>query len=604
MGYKGIHKLLEDEEKSQSLNTSKLQGDDISAKKTEMEHSVVTFIGEKDDLYKRGCSVDSVANAVRVEQGEFAVLRKSSSARPIGTHHVTPCVVICVTSSNYFGLAHFDSYRTPESLAEFFNKFKNDGAVKIQIFGGRPGFDPLRNGTENKQEVLAYIGSNLSNAEVKIIEPASSSINLVFDQEGTAQLKKFAVGIEGDKEAGVLMRLRHNVGGIVTAQQSRTESFIPLNFIEAYQGDDQPVFLDRLALKAINEFDARPIAGEEHGWTTDPGGYVLTQEMQYAHEIISYEVKQQKLDMESALQEVVYNAELRKRLVDLCPIYIGPHADAENFKIVQFIKNLYSEHENADSVLSKALILFNKESSYPLLAELVPVIETAYGLHKDSLATALNEQFGTIDNLAYGVDVVAPNIVFIINDLRQKANPGLMLAQQLQTHSVDTRTLLANLCKFYKIQEHDLLTEITQEYNSALAEDNNIDKIISELDNKNSLSKDNILQILSRHYTCVKMRMINKLFERYWEAAIDPKAALEEVISKIPPEVPFNWKREYNELAKAFHSAHLQTREAQDLIELSLDETQSGVKGVINKIFKDAIITVMSRNPVFEADYT
>ena len=539
----------------------------------------VKFIGERDDKYARGCSVGSVDNAVRVEQGEFAVLRKSSVAPSIGTHHVTPCVVICVTSNNFFGMAHFDSYRTPGSLEEFFKKFKNDGDVTIKIFGGKPGSDPLRSGNENKDAVLTYIRTHLADAEVQITDPDGPPINLVFDKDGTVQQNKFAVGIGVDEELGALMRLRHNMGGIVTAQQSRSGHFMPLNFVEAYQGGDQSIYPDRLALKALNAFDPDPIKGEEQGWSTDPGGLVLTEEMRLAHPTIAYEVNAQKIYMDSQLQESVENASLRKKLIDICPIYIGPHAEAENLKTVKILASLCAEKERPETVIAKALSLFNKASPYPLMSALVSVIETSYKLKKDSLLDALNEKFGDISNLAYGVDIVAPDVVTLINNLRQKENPGLLLTQNLKTNTVDTTKLLSDFSQLYRINGEQLLADVTKEFNKAIAKDENIDKIISTLDQKNTVSKDNVLQVLKNHYSSVKFKFIEKRLDTYWDPAKDPKAALEDIIRKIPPDAEFDWAKEYNDLAKAFHSAHLQTRASEVISGMSFNDKQPGIQG-------------------------
>lgn len=610
MSYKNIPELLK--EGSQEKLAVEIQSRDVSDVSVvelgnkEPVKSHVKFISDSDELYKRGCRVESVENAVRVEQGEFAVLKKTTSAPLIGTHHVTPCVVICTTSNNYFGMAHFDSYRTPGSLEEFFKKFKNDGTIKLQIFGGKAGSDPLRSGTENKKVVLDYIHSNLSDVDLTITNSELSSINLVFEKDGTVQQEKFAVGINVDNELGALMRLRHNIGGMVTAQQCRLGNFMPLNFIEAYQGGEQSIFLDRLALKALKEFDPTPIAGEEQGWSTDPGGYVLTKEMRLAHPIILHEINTQKLYMESQLNDVIGDPVLRKKLIELSPIYIGPEAEIENLKTLKILENLCVGEESSEVVVSQALLLFNKASPYPLITDLAPVIENAYQLKKDSLIKALNKQFGNINNLAYGVDIVAPDIVKIINEFRHTANPGLVLTQALKDNTVETNMLLRSLSQFYKIDEQQLLDNVTDKFNKAITEDKNVDKIIRALDQKNEISKDSVLQVLKNHYNCnsVKMRFIEKKFDSFWDDAIDPKGALEEIIHKIPPETEFDGAKEYNDLVKAFHSAHLEPREALELRKMSFDDNQPGIKGVMSKILKEAIVAVMSRDSTFAKDYT
>jgi hypothetical protein len=613
MSYPGITKILTAKKKKRVQGSEEESVVDNVQEEAEVDVPIpvsvnpqVRFLNNQDVRYQRKCSSEGIANAIRVEQGEFAVSsRTGSQTPPIGTHHVNPCVIICVTSNHHYGLAHFDSYRTPDSLDEFFAKFAGDDSLEIQIFGGKPGSDPLRTGTENGSAVIDYLKKKFPDLEPDINPPPEeNNLNLVLNPNGVVNIKKFALGLNVQREDGAQMRMRHNVGGIVTAQQSRTQRYMPLNFIEAYTGSDDPVYLDRLSVKALEEFDARPFPGEEGGFTTDPGGFLLTEEMKRAHQLLTDEVAKQRLYMESELAKHVNDQNLREYLIRISPIYIGPQAEVENLKVVKVLEKLCSEPENnSEMVKAKALRMFNEASQYPLMNSLVPILEKQYKLQPGSLTRALNSQWGNINNLAYGVDVVAPNVVEIINTIKSEANPGLALTERLKTNAGTTRSLLTDLSRFYTIDRQTMLNDITAEFNRELAEENNVAKLISVLDQKNDVSRGNILQVLKNHYPTNRVRILERQLNSIWEGAKDPKSVLGELVAKVPPAQSFDWLNEYQELAKSFHTAHLNARLSEELEDLSFHNDQPGVEGVLGEIFKKAIVSVMNKNSAFSQDF-
>lgn len=592
----------EDSELNKRISGSQSSSADSSHEEKSADNWV-EFIRKHNELYERGCDVKGVENAIRVEQGEFSVLKKTNNSPCIGTHHVTPCVVICVIGNLFFGMAHFDSYRTTGSLEEFFKPFKNDGTLQIKLFGGKLGSDPLRSGDENKTTILNYIQQHLSAFSLLEITPEMTPIDLILMQNGDVEQRKFAVGINVHEQTGALMRLQHSIHAIIIAQQSRSGDYIPVNLIKAFEGDKQTIFVDRLALKALKEFDTTPIEGEEQGWTVDPGGYTLSQEINYAHSIISSKVHNAKTFIESGLYQQQVDISLQQKLIDISPVYIGLNAEDENLNIVNTLIDLCSNNKDEQTIVNEALLFFNQVSSYPLMKNLVSTIETAYAMEQNSLMRELTKKFGNIEPLAYGVDIVTPNIVEIINQLRQTKNHGLVLTQQLKTHCENTQMLISSLSTFYSLEEQPLLLDITAAFNQQIATDETTDQIIAALDEKNSISKNNILQAIEICYSGTKKKLLNRKLNEIWETAISPKNALQSLTHLFPEQSFDLMNNEYNALAKTVHKAHLQERESTEIINISFHDRQTGIQKVMGTTLKNVIVHVMSKNTLFCNDY-
>lgn len=77
--YQDIQKQLSEEKKNEHAEgTTKLE-----VKGAEQRDTAITFFQKTDEQYQEGCKVKIVSNAVRVEQGEYAVLKRSEYSPPI-----------------------------------------------------------------------------------------------------------------------------------------------------------------------------------------------------------------------------------------------------------------------------------------------------------------------------------------------------------------------------------------------------------------------------------------------------------------------------------------------------------------------------------------
>lgn len=603
--YQDIQKQLSEEKKNEyAEGTTKLE-----VKGAEQRDAAITFFQKTDEQYQEGCKVKIVSNAVRVEQGEYAVLKRSEYSPPIGTHHVTPCVIICVQSQNYFGLAHFDSYRNPYDLESFFKPFEGEQTVQVQIFGGKQGSDPLRTGNENKTEVIKYVGSFLPKASIAVTPPPETGfLDLVFYPDGKIKEKEFCTGLGITETHGAKMRLVHNLGGIVTAQQSRSGQFIPLNFTEAYTGTKQPFLLDRLDMKLFHDFDPSPIKGEEQSWTLDPGGYLLGQEMKLGYQLIKEEISNQQKIMEKLISEFISDEELRKKIISASPIYIGEGAEEANVDIVKLLANIY-ETTDKESVYPEFLLQVNKLSPYPLVTDIIPEVAKLYQIKDEHLKQSLGDKFGNYSNLAYGVDITANDLASIIQSLIIKQRPGIYFIQQLKDNLQDenvknTGDFMKHLGDIYSFNSKKMLTEICDEYNQELKKEENINAIIEALDEKNELSKGHVLQVLQSTYSPMYFKVIStKYFNDIWDEAKSPVAALEAVIFKFQPPSESDLKSEYLNLAKIFHLAHLKPLSPEDIQNMAFDDKIPGIAGVTAGILKKTIINVLGKNNEFQKDF-
>lgn len=565
----------------------------------------VTNIRGIDIEYEKATRSQGVINTVRVEQGEYIVLPKSSPISGIGTHHVNPCIVVCVIGETDYGLVHFDSYRDSRSLELFFKPFMHDHSIKIKILGGKEGLDPLRSGFENKIEVVDFIKKYLPNANSEIITFTSpGSLNCVFYKTGEINTDQFACGINSYKKEGLIMRLFHNIGGIITAVQSRTSFYVPLLLREAYYGVSYPFLLDYLALNALEKYDPGTLEEDLDGWATDAGGVVLAAEIRMAFYFVMNQVEEQRALMVEKLNTDISELIFCEKLISMVPVYVGLGAEDANERIVNVIKNLYYVN-NSEVLVSTVRVEFNKVFRYPLMKDVLSIVSEFYNV----TLTYLYANFNNLDNLSYGVDVNSEILVSILNKAIEESNPNLRVIKILKLESpmsvlIDANNLIVKLCEAYSLNVANTKEKICACYYELIRLEENKIRILNSLGSKTEQSYETLRIVIELHYRESHRRIALKKLPTIWNNS----NSIEDVLTILLGQVPLNEEQsfinKYYELMGVIHEAHLQFITVKQLETISFNYHDDGVKGVIGSLVNQSIIQVMQQSPQFIKDMT
>lgn len=134
--------------------------------------NIINKLKEFDQLYEneKGSNKSSLVDeAVRVEQGEYIIIKiDNRDIKGIGTHHVNPCIVICIKTDEYYGMIHFDSYSTESNLKKVLDLFT--GKIKeVIILGGKIGSEALRSGHETMDIVVRTLDDYVNKNQIYIL---------------------------------------------------------------------------------------------------------------------------------------------------------------------------------------------------------------------------------------------------------------------------------------------------------------------------------------------------------------------------------------------------------------------------------------------------
>lgn len=602
--------LLTGEETSQETKEIEFTTEGDSKKNLEEAHEFVKKIIGLDEQYVLGTKATPIKNAIRVEQGEYITQPLSATSPPIGTHHISPCIAICAMSESHFGMAHFDSYRIPESLREFFESFQKDANTTIRLLGGEEGMDPLRTGSENREQILKYIAATLPDAKVTSeSKPDAGFIECVFYPDGEIKKGQFAVGIQIHQEEAAKMRLIHSMGGLVSAFESRTKSFIPLNLVQAFDGSLKPVLIDRLEQRVLKEHNPGTDEEINLGWASDSGGTCLGKEMKEGFILITEEVQKERDWIDDQLSSVIENKGLREKCLQEIPLYIGPNAKEANHSIIEVITSIYHSTDSPDVFLSEIRRVFNEQSQYPMLRNLLPDLAQAMNISEEMLASNLKARFGELESLAYGVDVTSNDIVEVVKELTAVNKEALPLLDTLKKAETDLGEhsfgeIINKVCAGYGLNAQEVSHDITKQYNHRLTLATNKEKILGACVEKNDSVKNNILQILQNEYGA-RFPLIKKRLELLWndERRQNPQEIFEIVIGQIPhPRANEELIEEFQRLNAVIATSHLSPVDSDSLMSSSMRLRENKVGSILFTILKDSALSVLNETPGVKED--
>jgi hypothetical protein len=377
-------------------------------------------VSHVDKQYAKELDIVVVPDSVRVEQGEYAVIKRDTEVQSIGTHHVRPCVVICAKSASFFGMAHFDTYRFTHSLDNFFQAFQDEQLEELIIDGGMAtATDNIRYGGENKQAVLDYIKSipiKNTNLQIKNADAQVGSLNCVYDEKAGYATKCCAAGLDLATKQGAMMRIYHNLGAMIAGMQSTEVNFFPLLLSRAVDSkEDQPFLVDRLGLYALQTF-------KPQGQTTvktDPGDAPMAQEVNFAFTYLHRQVKQQQEAIANLLITSISDSDLADRLARLCPVFLGDQVTELNAETARIVGILYKQNQGATeaALIKKMALYFNEHSPYPLMHDLMPAIEQRFPNEAGLVLKQLQIQYGADwEGLLLGVDVPSADLAHWLID--------------------------------------------------------------------------------------------------------------------------------------------------------------------------------------------
>src|SRR5437868_6447636 len=128
--------------------------------KEKLQSDVIAIIKTSDETYSASKCIPLAPNAVRVEQGEYAVVSTNRHISAVGTHNVNQCVVLYVRneSAKLHGLAHVDGHTEIISLKNFFDECGDMRALSgIQIFGGGGSISSLDDPKRTVEKIQKFL---------------------------------------------------------------------------------------------------------------------------------------------------------------------------------------------------------------------------------------------------------------------------------------------------------------------------------------------------------------------------------------------------------------------------------------------------------------
>lgn len=196
-------------------------------------------------------------DAIRVEQGEYAVTSAASRIGVVGTYNVEQCRVVYGSNpkTGLHGIAHIDGHTEVSSLGKFFEELAGDKSdIKITLLGSTSktisGLNNSSNNIEKVDDYLRYAGFKADQIEIKGIPQPK---DFVIDTTGLISEGIATHGVE-DRPLSVLPEVKRQGGWLGTYSLSK-----------ATDARDSTTLLDERAIVQLKEYERNPGKDREEG---------------------------------------------------------------------------------------------------------------------------------------------------------------------------------------------------------------------------------------------------------------------------------------------------------------------------------------------------
>jgi hypothetical protein len=372
-------------------------------------------------------------DAIRVEQGEYAVTSASSSIGVVGTYNVEQCRVVYAVNPNtsLHGIAHVDGHTEVSSLGKFFEELSgNKSDIKITLLGSTSrtisGLNNSRNNIAKVDDYLRYAGFK---ADQIYSEETRHLKDFVIDASGTISEGIATHGVE-DRPLSVLPEVKRQGGWLGTYSLSRATDAI-----------DSTILLDQRAIVQLKEYERNPEKDRAEGIRDprDTTDYRLYDES--IPKVIDLWNASVDEIMEMNSNSKIDPAELRE-MIKSTPIHIGEGSDTKNTPVVDIMNSsatleelqtrLLSQTQNTSTILDAIKIAkrFDHELDE---AKILSDITKSYN---DEHGTRLTPQ--QISNKSYGAEIR----IETFNDILSENSPtlkALMILNSQGGYSSSTR---------------------------------------------------------------------------------------------------------------------------------------------------------------------